>query len=195
MGIFNAPFDATFIICFVSLNPVANLMLPSNSLKHFLHVLFPDSSSNENRLFLAHPHPVFRFCSLQRSDLCSANRLCQLLSPAGYILKRKHLQKTMHLPHAACWDTEDRFKGLEIHLLWPLSSHTDRTTSRTKHQGGKKPSLTRQGCQCTNITAQHFVLAASEPYPPLGSRFTSCLKAFSNGNVLLIMQSLHSPHN
>lgn len=60
---------------------------------------------------------------------------------------------------------------------------------------GKKPSLTRQGCQCTNITAQHLVLATSEPYPPLGSRFASCLKAFSNGNVLLIMQSEHFPHN
>lgn len=141
MGILNAPFDATFIICFVSLTWKHQIGYRINSLKHFLHVLFPDSSSNENRLFLAHPHPVFRFCSLQRSDLCSANRLCQLLSPAGYILKRKHLQKTMHLPHAACWDTEDRFKGLEIHLLWPLSSHTDRTTSRTKHQGEKNPLL------------------------------------------------------
>lgn len=164
-----------------------NKLLQIRNIFYMFCVLSPNKS--ENRIFLAHPHPLFLFCSLQRSDLCSANRPCQLLSPAGYILKRKRLQRTVHLPHAAYKHTEGRLKELETHLLWPLSSHTNHTISRTKHHKTPNPSLTSWGCQCVSITAQHLILPFSQPYPLLGPHLVSCLKVFPKGNMFLIMCS------
>lgn len=53
----------------------------------------------------------------------------------------------------------------------------------------KNPPLTSQGCRCTNITAQHFMLPISQPCPPLGSHFVSYLKSFFRMEHVLIMNS------